>query len=321
MNMPLVSVILPNYNYEKFLQLRIDSILKQSFQDFELIILDDASTDNSKSIIHCYNDHEKVAHIVINQNNSGTPFIQWKKGLELARGKYVWICEADDWAHEEFLSVAVKVLENDSKIGVFFSESFVVDHEGNVRGPWKERYSLNEKESFSESFTMKGENFVSDFLINKNYIPNASGVLFRRELVSSAGGLDEEVKFCADWLLWIKILLQSEVFYCEKALNYYRRHMNSVIGSINKETANQYSSWLDPEMRRKLNSYLMEGKYKNIKKLNDEYLYKDLGLEGLWYMDKKNYKKGIPKVIKAYYYSAFQSFYIKSLIRQLLTYY
>src|ERR1700752_3159230 len=77
---PKVSVIIPNYNHATFLIERIDSILCQTFQDFELIILDDCSNDNSRSIIEKYHGHEKISHIIYNPTNSGSPFMQWQKG-------------------------------------------------------------------------------------------------------------------------------------------------------------------------------------------------------------------------------------------------
>ena len=97
---PKLSVIVPNYNYARFLNARIGSILNQSFQDFELILLDDCSTDNSREVLECYRNNPHVSHIVFNEQNSGSPFIQWMKGIELARGEYIWIAEADDLADE-----------------------------------------------------------------------------------------------------------------------------------------------------------------------------------------------------------------------------
>ena len=89
MSLPLVSIIVPNYNHAKYLPARMDSILNQSFQDFEVIILDDCSTDNSRTVIESYRDCEKVTNIVYNEVNSGSPFIQWNKGVNLARGSLI----------------------------------------------------------------------------------------------------------------------------------------------------------------------------------------------------------------------------------------
>src|ERR1700756_5018477 len=100
--MPTVSVIVPNYNHARFLPKRIDSILRQSFQDFELILLDDCSTDDSRSILSQHASDPRV-RIEFNQVNSGSPFKQWNRGVGLARGQYIWIAESDDYADERFL--------------------------------------------------------------------------------------------------------------------------------------------------------------------------------------------------------------------------
>ena len=91
-----VSIIVPNYNHEKYLDERIQSILNQTYQDFEIIILDDCSTDNSKFVIEKFRNNEHVSHIVYNEQNSGSTFKQWERGFELAKGELIWIAESDD---------------------------------------------------------------------------------------------------------------------------------------------------------------------------------------------------------------------------------
>src|SRR6187431_17527 len=97
MMLPKVSVIIPNYNHADFLMQRIVSILNQTYQDFELIILDDCSSDKSREIIEHYRTHPKVSHIVYNAENSGSTFKQWKLGLDYAKGDWIWIAESDDY--------------------------------------------------------------------------------------------------------------------------------------------------------------------------------------------------------------------------------
>ena len=120
---PAVSVIVPNYNHAPFLRQRIDSILNQTFQDLELIILDDCSTDDSRRIIESYRNEPRVRAIIYNEANSGSTFAQWKRGLREARGKYVWIAESDDYADADFLSVLVSTLENHPEAAVAFTGS------------------------------------------------------------------------------------------------------------------------------------------------------------------------------------------------------
>ena len=100
---PLVSIIVPNFNHAAFLAQRLESIYNQTFSSFEVILLDDASTDNSIEILNLYKNHPKTAHFIINTINSGSPFKQWQKGVELAKGELIWIAESDDYAAINFL--------------------------------------------------------------------------------------------------------------------------------------------------------------------------------------------------------------------------
>ena len=101
--MPRVSIIVPNFNHEPYLAQRLDSIFGQVEQDFELIFLDDASTDRSLEVFERYADDPRV-RAVFNETNSGCPFVQWNRGFELARGEFVWLAESDDFAEPDFLS-------------------------------------------------------------------------------------------------------------------------------------------------------------------------------------------------------------------------
>ena len=95
--MPRVTVVTPNYNHARYLPERIDSILAQTFQDFELLILDNASTDNSREVIESYTSYQNV-RAAFNAENNGSPFKQWNLGLSQAKGEYVWFAESDDYA-------------------------------------------------------------------------------------------------------------------------------------------------------------------------------------------------------------------------------
>src|ERR1700738_5096767 len=105
-----LSVIVPNYNHARFLRQRIESVLNQTFHDFEVILLDDCSTDDSRSILSEYAADPRV-RIEFNEKNSGSTFMQWNKGVRLARGEYVWIAESDDYADARMLERLVAVLD------------------------------------------------------------------------------------------------------------------------------------------------------------------------------------------------------------------
>src|SRR5436190_23659326 len=130
--MPEVSVIIPNYNHAPFLKQRLDTVLQQTYRNFEVIILDDCSTDNSKEIIESYRHHPLVTKIEYNKTNSGSTFKQWQKGIGMATGKYVWIAESDDWAFPDFLELLMQKIMNTPNVGICFAGSNWVDDGGNV---------------------------------------------------------------------------------------------------------------------------------------------------------------------------------------------
>src|SRR6266404_7934352 len=131
--MPAVSVIVPNYNHARFLRRRIDTVLGQTFLDFELILLDDCSTDNSRDILTAYADDSRV-RIEFNAKNSGSTFKQWNKGVRLARGKYVWIAESDDYADKHLLEMLVPRLDAEPTTVLVYCRSWRISADGNTNG-------------------------------------------------------------------------------------------------------------------------------------------------------------------------------------------
>lgn len=220
---PLVSVIVPNYNHAKFLKQRLESILTQTFTNFELIIIDDCSTDDSMSVINSFSD-KRILHVIRNTTNSGSAFAQWKKGMELCNGKYVWIAESDDYCSEDFLANAVSSLDAGSEL--FYCQSIVVDEDGmevNTKVTWFDDISPTRWKS---SFTSSANTEVAEILSLKNTIPNASAVVFKRsqhilEYFENVQGM----RYCGDWIFWMQFLLGAKsLAYSVNTTNYFRVH-------------------------------------------------------------------------------------------------
>jgi glycosyltransferase involved in cell wall biosynthesis len=225
---PKVTVIIPNYNHEQFLVQRLESVFNQSFQDFEVILLDDRSTDGSVSILNEYASHPKVSHFIVNEENSGSPFKQWKKGIELALGDYIWIAESDDFCELTFLDKLLKYLIKDSTIGIVYCQTDDVNESGiclNHRINYTKRFQPN---IWQIDFIEEGKLFVKSYLSFFNVIPNTSAVVFKKELVNkyvfSAALL--QMKMCGDWYFWVKIVLESKIGFVSETLNYFRTHQS-----------------------------------------------------------------------------------------------
>jgi glycosyltransferase involved in cell wall biosynthesis len=212
---PLVSIIVPNYNHADFLKERLDSIFTQTFRNFEVIILDDRSTDASLEVIAGYEDKKEVNQYVVNETNSGSPFTQWCKGLQLVRGKYVWIAESDDYADVHFLEELVSKFEQDESLAVVFCKNILTG--GNYfDDPF-------DKTVYAQSEKYNGKEFIKKYINSRCAIQTASSVLFKKANLKDIYFL-KNFRYAGDKLFWIKLLESGDVYYLNKPLNYYRTH-------------------------------------------------------------------------------------------------
>lgn len=223
---PKVSIILPNYNYAEYLDERIKSLLEQTFQDFELIIIDDASSDNSIEVIKKYSTDKRI-RTFFNKKNSGLTYKRWNDGADLSRGKYLMFAGADDSCEKSLLEKLVEKLDNNISAGLAYSQSWEINCDGKKIRTFKFGTDFLDKERWEKDFADKGKNECY-YLLFQNTIPNASAVLIRRQNFFDCGKFDESLLILADWKLWFRILLNSDVVFIAEPLNYYRKHSVSV---------------------------------------------------------------------------------------------
>jgi hypothetical protein len=225
--MPKVSILVPNYNYARFLDQRLGSIERQTYRDFEVILLDDASTDDSVRILKRF-AREHDCQLVCNEHNSGNAFKQWNKGLKLATGQYVWIAEADDYADERFLETLVGRLEQNPECGLAYCNSSAVDASGHIIDLVRPTMYDVDLTRWQRDFVGSGREECIRYLIRENTIQNASAVVFKRELCNVVGVADESLKLAADWKFWASLLCVSDLAFVAAPLNCFRTHGFSV---------------------------------------------------------------------------------------------
>ena len=229
-----VSVIVPNYNHARFLRKRVDSILGQTFQDFELILLDDCSTDDSRLILSQYADDARV-RIEVNGANSGSPFKQWTKGVRLARGEYVWIAESDDYADSQMLERLVAVLDAQPEVVFVNCRSRRVFEDGRL-DDYADLYLVElDRDKWTDDFNVDGREECRNYFVHLNPVCNASSVVFRRAVYDRVGGADERLRYCGDWKIWAAMALNGRVAHVKEALNYHRLHAATVTASSTRE--------------------------------------------------------------------------------------
>lgn len=218
--MPTVSVIVPNYNHAPYLRQRIESILNQTYQDFELILLDDCSTDESRDIMENYRSDSHVTHIIYGERNSGSAFRQWDKGIALAQGEWVWVAESDDYAEPIFLERMMNEVAKVPDCVLAYSATWWVDEDGNKL--WETPHSdmVN---------IYSGHDFIRQKLAVCNSIANVSECIFRRDNFHPAeSDRYEEMRLCGDWYFYVLLAEQGKVVEVEEPLNYYRQHSTNI---------------------------------------------------------------------------------------------
>ncbi len=231
--LPSISVVVPNYNYARHLPQRLDSILAQTLSPREIIFLDDASDDDSIAVAERVLSKAAVNwRIVRNERNSGDVFGQWRRGVDLAQGEFVWIAEADDWADARFLETVVKPMRRPDVV-MSMTQSQQVNSEGQVlAGDYLDYVADISPSKWRRAFMGDGAAEVREGLSIKNTIPNASAVLFRRaplaqtlrERAREIGGY----RVAGDWCVYVNALREGRLAFSPAALNFHRRHDESV---------------------------------------------------------------------------------------------
>ena len=227
-----VSIIIPSYNHSQFLQQRLESIYLQTFRDWEAIIMDDKSTDNSVEIIEKFIENNpafKVKLFVVNETNSGSGYFSWQKGIELADTEYIWIAETDDYSEPTFLEEMVEILDHNDIVPLVFCGSNYVQNNEII-------YDSNNRTKDLNVEIGKYKIISGEILLNKmpfdTYITNGSSVVFRKPKEK----MDFELfnnRQSSDLFLWSFLVQDGEFVFLNKNLNFFRRHKNSTTTKIN----------------------------------------------------------------------------------------
>lgn len=222
---PLVSVIVPNYNHARFLEQRLRSIFNQSYRQIELIVLDDASSDDSRAVItRLLEECPFPVQTAFNEVGTGNPFRQWQRGMSMANGALIWICESDDFADGRFLEHLVPCFADLSvKMALGRIEFCRGDgspmpgmagfREGAETGIWDATVSRPAAQWFRSAFA------------KRNIVTNVGGCVFRRQQVEDAiWDRAAQFRIAGDWFLYIHLLGTGKLSFSPEAVSYFRQH-------------------------------------------------------------------------------------------------
>jgi glycosyltransferase involved in cell wall biosynthesis len=243
-DLPVISVVVPNFNYASHMPQRLSSIFLQTQPVKEILVLDDCSTDNSLDVIFAVAaEWHRHVRLLPSQANSGSVFKQWRKAAESTNSEFLWIAEADDLCSPRFLAEVVALMRHDPLVQFAFSDSAAIDAKGAMLYPsYKPYYATVAPGALSRTCVFEAKEFVQQFLSIKNLILNASAVVWRRQaLLSAMDACDKELgtlKMAGDWRLYLQMLTGpgARVGYCSEPLNTHRRHAASVTHALNAGT-------------------------------------------------------------------------------------
>lgn len=236
---PRISVVIPNFNYANLLADRIATIAGQTHLVHEIIVLDDASTDQSESVARATLETLSIpSRLVINERNSGSVFRQWLRGVSEASGDYVWIAEADDLSEPEFLSEVMAAFR-DPEVVMSYCQSKQMSDDGQILSEDYLQYvSEISPDRWRSAYVAEGRAEIRDGLAIKNTIPNVSGVVFRKDaLLKVLQDHCEEIasyRVAGDWLAYAFVLEEGKIAYSPAPLNLHRRHQASVTIGANR---------------------------------------------------------------------------------------
>jgi glycosyltransferase involved in cell wall biosynthesis len=183
-------------------------------------VLDDCSSDNSRDIIESYRGNPHVSQIIYNESNGGSAFRQWKKGIELAQGEWVWIAESDDYAEPTFLEHMIVAVTKVPQCSLAYAATWWVDQQGTKL--WETPHS--DRVNFFD-----GCNFIRKKLAICNSIANVSECIFRREkFLPPETYRYEHMRLCGDWFFYVLLAEQGSVVEVEEPLSYYRQHNSNI---------------------------------------------------------------------------------------------
>jgi glycosyltransferase involved in cell wall biosynthesis len=227
----LVSVIVASYNHAEYLVQRMDSLLAQTYKDFEIIVIEDVSPDNSLEVLHRY-ENNPLVKLVVRERNGGWVKVS-NQGIDLARGEFILFANCDDACQPQLIERLVAAMGANPSAGIAFCRSLLVDEHNRILGEDFATREASFRRLCAADRLISGSK-MSRFLLNSCVIPNLSAALIRKKCLVEAGGFCSDYRVCSDWDLFFRVTARHDVAYVCAPLNRFRQHPTT-IRSLTKE--------------------------------------------------------------------------------------
>lgn len=217
----MISIITTSYNYENYISETIKSVLAQTYTDWELIIVDDASCDNSVEVIKSFCEDKRIKLICHDRNKGLAQAV--KTGLKYAKGEWIAFLESDDLWVENTLDERVNAIKNNSQIGIIFND---VEEFGDEKAVLAVKNNLEKNRKRISKLNFP-KNIFYDLNI-ENFLLTFSAVMIKKEALDTCP-LDTPIDALLDWWIFIHVSYKNDAFYINKKLTKWRQHKNSYL--------------------------------------------------------------------------------------------
>jgi len=244
---PIVSVIIPVYNAEKYISETIESVISQTYTDWEIIAVDDGSTDGSTKILKKYEQQLSQRFYVIVQKNSGISAAR-NTAIKISKGKYIAFLDHDDLWLPKILDKQVELLDSNKELGLVYSDNYMIGSDNNLKN-----------KSIFLCKRYRGDVFNDLFL--RNFIPLLT-VVIRRDVLNKVGMFNQKYKIAEEYDLFLRIADQYPIDFVDEPLAKYRVHDENSSKDIKLTVAEDLqimNYWLDkkPELRSELRGKIL----------------------------------------------------------------
>lgn len=257
-NRPKVSVCIPTYNRPDYLRQSIESVLAQSFSDYELLISNNASEDSTAAVIDSFKDF-RIVHL--NKEKNIGLVENFNSCLAAAKGEFITVFHDDDLMLPDNLSLKVRALEQNARAGLVHSNFNIIDGNGSIIK--KSAHFID-----SQDFVEQGLSFLRKSLLGYNPV-NPPSAFIRKECFDKLGGFSSKVHFTTDWEYWMRISMHYDVIYLAKPLIEYRMYHH------NGWTSSQYLTMIGDDIFSNFNGIKEEYAAKKIILQKSKYILKD----------------------------------------------
>lgn len=217
---PLVSICIPAYNNADYIKETIDAILKQTYENIEVIVVDDQSKDDTVKIVEAIED--KRVHLHKNEQNLGMVG-NWNRCITLASGEYVKLVCADDILYPESIEKEVAPLIANETVNLVVSDTALIDIDGNRKGAYKR---------FAGKGIANGKKCAKTALMINNFFGAPCNTMFKKKAFLELGGFDEKFTYILDFDMWVRLACLGDIYVIHEKLNGFRMRDDSNTGNM-----------------------------------------------------------------------------------------